>query len=113
MKSLVLLYRLKSSDAVTIKEYPKVEDFKGHYVVGENWLRNKEGILKKYVDKVCHRGYYLGGRCDGHPAAQYPIELPAMGTMDWNEGYFIFVNKTRYDENPTYYYDVIKNYRES
>lgn len=113
MKGLVLLYRAKSDSAVTIKEFPKIEDQREHYIVGENWLHNREGIMKKYVGRICKIDFYCDGQCDGKNVARYPIELPDMREIRWNNGgYFMFVNKTKYDENPTYWYDIIKNYRE-
>lgn len=108
MKGLVLLYR--SEEEITVREYSKVEEQKNYYIVGENCLR-KEGILKKYVGEVCK---YISGEatCKGTYIAKYPIDIPYMRNMYWRDGYFIFVNKKKYDADPQLYYDIIKNYRE-
>lgn len=110
MKGLILLYRYQEN--VTIREYSKVEDYRDHYIVGKNWLGNREGILKKYVGEVCKTGFSIGETCNGSSVARYPVEVPYMPEIKWHNGYFVFVNKTRYDANPKYYYDMIKNYRE-
>lgn len=116
MRSLVLLYRNREN--VTIREYPKVEDFGEHYIVGETYWGSKTGILKKYVGEVCKMEYYCGAYiasstlANRASVAKYPVEVPDMGDIKWHGGYFMFVNKTKYDANPIYYYDMIKNYRE-
>lgn len=108
MKNLVLLYRgMNNRDEVTIKELLQVRENNDHYLFGEDGWR-RLGVLKKKVGIVCKKTFYGGSN-----AARFPIELPYMGVSGWSSDvYFIFVNKTKYDENPNFYYDMIKNYRE-
>lgn len=107
MKSLVLLYRSKKNEEVTIKEYSNITENNKHYLFGTNYLGNNVGVLKKCIGEVRIFDDYFGGK-----AAIYPIELPHMNNLYWYGGYFMFVNKNKYDENPMYYYNIIKNYRE-
>lgn len=108
MKNLILLYRGKDgSDGITIKEFLQVKETNDHYLLGEGRYGNRLGVLKKKIGKICKDPSY--GFSD---AVRYPIELPYMKTTGWDDIYFIFVNKSKYDENPVMYYDMIKNYRE-
>lgn len=104
MKSLVLLYRNIKSNEVTIREFQHIEENNKHYLFGmTNWLGNRVGVLKKYVGQIHKFDYY-----HGEDFAKYPIVLPNMH----DKCYFIFINKNKYNENPLYYYDMIKNYEE-
>ena len=110
MKGLVLLYR--SDNGITIKEYPKVEENNLYYIVGNGMFNNKEGIMKKYVGKMCTFDCY-GAICEGSYVSKYPIDIPYMGGIRWrSNGCFMFINKVKYDANPLYYYDMIKHFRE-
>ena len=104
MRGLVLLYR--NGENVTIREYSTIKEKNNYYIVGENCI-GEIGIIKKYVGKVCKHTWYAD-TCEGHNLFHYPIDIPYME----GQGYFIFVNKNKYDENPVLYYDMIKNYRE-
>ena len=108
MKSLVLLYRRRGRKEVTIREFPHVVENNKHYLFGtKDWVGNREGVLKKCVGEMRIFDDYFGGG-----AAKYPIVLPSMGDLQWHRGYFIFVNKNKYDENPQFYYNMIKDFRE-
>ena len=106
MKSLVLLYRDNSGDELHIKYYSQVKDIKDAYIVGEKGYGFWSGISKKLVGIPLDYkdNYYL------HLSA--PVILPHMGECYWHGGKFLFVNKTKYDENPLYYQNMIMNYRE-
>ena len=106
MKSLVLLYRENSGDELHIKYYSQIKDLKDAYIVGDKHYSFYEGISKRLVGVPSdyESNYFL------HLSA--PITLPHMGDCYWNGGRFLFVNKTKYDENPIYYQDMIMNYRE-
>ncbi len=107
MKSLVLLYRSKRDEGVTIEEYSNITENNKHYLLGKkNCIGNRIGILKRCVGEVCVINDYFGR------ATIYPVELPYMGDLHWQGGYFIFVNKNKYDADPIHYYNMIKNYRE-
>lgn len=107
MKSLVLLYRSKRDEGVTIEEYSNIIENNKHYLLGtKDCIGNRIGILKRCVGEVCVINDYFGR------ATIYPVKLPDMGSLRWQGGYFIFVNKNKYKENPLYYIDMIKNYRE-
>ena len=111
MKGLVLLYRC--NDEVTIREFEIIGDYHNHYIIGKNWLDNREGILKKYVGKVCQLDWSNHGTYEGTRVCIYPVELPYMSYKWSKKGiYFMFINKTKYDADPAYYYDMIKNYTE-
>lgn len=106
MKNLVLLYRDNSGDELHIKYYSQVKDIKDAYIVGEKGYGFWSGISKKLVGIPLDYkdNYYL------HLSA--PVTLPHMGECYWHGGKFLFVNKTKYDENPLYYQNMIMNYRE-
>lgn len=106
MKSLVLLYRDNSGDELHIKYYSQVKDIKDAYIVGEKGYGFWSGISKKLVGIPLDYkdNYYL------HLSA--PVTLPHMGECYWHGGKFLFVNKTKYDENPLYYQNMIMDYRE-
>lgn len=106
MKSLVLLYRDNSGDELHIKYYSQVKDIKDAYIVGEKGYGFWSGISKKLVGIPLDYkdNYYL------HLSA--PVTLPHMGECYRHGGKFLFVNKTKYDENPLYYQNMIMNYRE-
>lgn len=106
MKSLVLLYRDNFGDELHIKYYSQVKDIKDAYIVGEKGYGFWSGISKKLVGIPLDYkdNYYL------HLSA--PVTLPHMGECYWHGGKFLFVNKTKYDENPLYYQNMIMNYRE-
>lgn len=110
MKSLVLLYCDNRRREVTIREFPNVTENNKHYLFGTtNWIGNREGVLKKNVGKVCK----VRDFCTNCKIAEYPIEIPSLGRdISWDGGYLIFVNKNKYDENPVYYYNMLKNFRE-
>ncbi len=110
MKSLVLLYRDNKTKEVAIREFLNITENNKHYLFGtKNWIGNREGVLKKNVGKVLKVGDF-STNCK---IAEYPVEIPSLNRdIFWNGGYLIFVNKNKYDEDPTYYYNVIKNYRE-
>lgn len=105
MKNLVLLYRENSGDELHIKYYSQVKDTKDAYVTGDKYYGFYEGVSKKLIGipSDYKNNYFL------HLSA--PITLPRMGDCYWSGGKFLFVNKTKYDENPLYYQDMITNYR--
>ena len=117
MKSLVLLYRnICDSDevpTVSIREYNTVSETNDHYIIGKRPYSSSfsEGIMKKFVGKVFKYNRY--NRYGYKETTKFPVDLPDMrGYRDYEDIYYLFVNKCKYDENPLYYYDMIKNYRE-
>ena len=106
MKSLVLLYRDNSGDELHIKYYSQVKDIKDAYIVGEKGYGFWSGISKKLV------GIPLDYKDNYYLHLSTPVTLPHMGECYWHGGKFLFVNKTKYDENPLYYQNMIMNYRE-
>lgn len=112
MKSLVLLCRC--NDGVLVKEFPNVKDNKDYYLFEQKDIfGDSTGIMKKYVGKICKCRYGNDITCDGKYVSAYPVEIPYIRSLsDTLKGYFVFVNKNKYDENPLYYHDMIKNYRE-
>lgn len=106
MKSLVLLYCDNRSDELHIKYYSQVKDSKDVYIIGDRQYGFWEGITKKLVGipSDYEDNYYL------HTSV--PVTLPHMGDCYWRGGKFLFVNKNKYDENPVYYQDMIRDFRE-
>ena len=113
MKGLVLLYRFGKS--ITIKEYDIQEDYHNHYIVDTNqW--EKIGILKQYVGKICEQIGYREAMCEGARVSRdFSVDLPYELMHQWynahyQKGYFIFINKTKFDADPMYYYNMIRDY---
>ena len=109
MRSLVLLYR--DGKDIVIREYENIKEEGRHYVFEEGRF-GKEGIGKQYVGKICKYDFSMGATCEGRRISTYPVSLPYVGYGSWNGTFFMFVNKKKYDENPSFYLSIIRNYRE-
>lgn len=103
MKSLVLLYQDNHDDTLHIKCYSQVRDNKDVYIVGERRYGFLQGVSKKLIGipSDYRTNYY----------AQSATTLPYMGECYLYGGKFLFVNKNKYDEDPLFYQDIIKNFR--
>lgn len=101
MRKLVLLYKDISSKEISIKEYNIISDIGKYYLFDKNNPYTREGILKKYVDKICNNQNYL---------KTYPVELPYCIRYYYREVIFIFVNKNKYDRDPIKYLNLIDKY---
>lgn len=102
MRKLVLIFRDLSDNQVSIKEYSIESDVGKYYIFNMTGrYSSREGILKKYVNKIC--------TLDTYPNT-YPVELPYIVGQYWKKYVFIFVNKNTYDQNPIKYINLIRDY---
>lgn len=102
MRKLVLIFKDLSDNQLSIKEYNIESDIGKYYIFNvTNRYFSKEGVLKKYVNRIC--------TLDTYPNT-YPVELPYIVGQYWKKFVFMFVNKNKYEQNPIEYINMIKNY---
>lgn len=104
MKGLIMLYKVgNEKDTIHIKEYSQVVDKKDFYKLGKDYLGEDYGIkkseLEKFIVKGCYDTKYYKG-----------MYLPDIGEYFEKYVYF-FINKIKYDKNPTLYQQMIKDFK--
>jgi hypothetical protein len=102
----MLLYRENRSEDLSIRCYSQVKDTKDAYIVEDKQYGFYSGVPKRLV------GVVSDYKCNRYPHLSAPVILPQMGSCYWQGGVFLFVNKTKYDENPVYFQNMIMNYKE-
>lgn len=103
MKSLVLLYKIEGdNDTIHIKEFPQILDKKDSYITEKScWGEDsgvRKGELEKFILKTSYGSRYHKG-----------VYLPYVS--GWGDVVYYFVNKVKYDKEPVFYQEQLKNYK--
>lgn len=102
MKDIVMITKSdKNKRTITITEYIGVKEKKEKYILEESCWGDC-GIRKGELEKLIHKTFYSGSYHKG-------VELPYIN--GWDDKVYFFINKNKYDLNPTYYQDLVKNYK--